>query len=45
MNANVGYGSHASNGVESIMSAEAYRRRHEISVTVSIFISHAVDSY
>ncbi|KAH6774422.1 DEAD box RNA helicase family protein [Perilla frutescens var. hirtella] len=31
--ASVGYVSHASNGAESIMSAEAYRRRHEISVT------------
>ncbi|XP_057769332.1 ATP-dependent RNA helicase-like protein DB10 isoform X2 [Salvia miltiorrhiza] len=31
--ASVGYGPHPSNGADSIVSAEAYRRRHEISVT------------
>lgn len=39
----VGYVPNATNGVESTVSAEAYRRRHEISVTVSIHISHADD--
>lgn len=41
--ANVGYGPLAPTGAESIVSAEAYRRRHEISVTVSFyFISAAM---
>ncbi|XP_042021050.1 ATP-dependent RNA helicase-like protein DB10 [Salvia splendens] len=31
--ASVGYGPFTSNGAESMVSAEAYRRRHEISVT------------
>lgn len=42
--ASVGHGPYASNGAESNLSAESYRRRHEISVTVSIYIIRAVDS-
>lgn len=39
-----GNGSLASNGGENTLSAESYRQRHEISVTVSICIINVVNS-